>query len=167
MAKLDRAQRDKARARAAGAALLAYRKRSLVHYSQGSRRWSGITSHRNAARGEVPPFADCSAFATWCLWNGLYLTFREPDHVNGAGWRYGFTGSQIEHGRRVKAPDLWRGDLVFYAKSGSTPSHVAIVVGRREGRPMVVSHGSESGPLYLPWDYRRVVQARRYITTAI
>jgi cell wall-associated NlpC family hydrolase len=62
---------------------------------------------------------------------------------------------------------LWRGDLVFYAKSGSTPSHVAIVVGRREGRPMVVSHGSESGPLYLPWDYRRVVQARRYITTAI
>lgn len=88
---------------------------------------------------------------------------RRRDVVNGANWKAGFTGTQVAHGRRIKGGRLARGDLVFYANSGSTPRHVAICVGKRDGRAMVVSHGSESGPLYLRWDYRRVVQCRRYI----
>ena len=55
------------------------------------------------------------------------------------------------------------GDLVFYASRGTTPTHVAICVGHKQGRPYVISHGSESGPLFLPYGYRRVVQIRRYV----
>ena len=143
--------------------MLGYRNRARVHYTQGARRWSGITDGRNSARGQFPAYADCSAFTTWALWNGLYLLYREPDQVNGLGWNYGFTGTQIAHGRRVAPSKMTHGDLVFYASSGQTPTHVAICVGRKQGRPMVVSHGSESGPLYLPWNYRRHVQVRRHI----
>ena len=163
MAKLTRAQRERARARAANAALLGYRNRARVRYTQGAARWSGIKGRRNARQGEFPFYADCSAFATWCLWNALFIPYRKRDVVNGAAWKAGFTGTQIAHGRRVKAGALMAGDLVFYAARGTTPTHVAICVGRRNRKAMVVSHGSDSGPLYLPWDYRRVVQCRRYI----
>lgn len=163
MARLTRSQRVHARNAAAGAALLAWRHRGNVHYTQGSRRWSGITGTDNAALGQYPNWADCSAFATWCLWNGLYLPFHKRDVVNGLEWKYGFTGTQIKHGRRITGSQLRRGDLVFYATRGETPTHVAVCVGRKDGRPMVVSHGSEAGPLYLRWNYRRVIQCRRYV----
>ena len=165
MAKLTKAQRTRARKRAVQAALLGYHNRSRIHYSQnGSLRWYGIDRHRNASQGEYPRTADCSGFTTWCLWQGLYLAYDKPDVVNGYHWRAGYTGTQIEHGRRVTAGGMLRGDLVFYASRGSIPTHVAICVGRRsDGRKMVISHGSESGPLYLPYDYRRVVQIRRHI----
>ena len=166
MAKLTRAQRKRARSRAAQAALLARSHKGSVHYTQGAARWSGIARRRNSARGDYPTAADCSAFATWCLWNALYLTYGEPDTVNGARWQGGFTGTQIAHGRRIAPSKMLAGDLVFYG-SGSTPTHVAICVGKRDGKTMVVSHGSEAGPLYLPWNYRRVIQCRRYIHTGI
>lgn len=163
MATLTRAQRERARDRAAQAALLGYRHRSRVHYAQDSRRWRGITNRRNSARGEFPSYADCSGYTTWCLWNGLHLLYGKPDVVNGAHWRAGFTGTQVSHGRRIVASDLMRADLIFYAAAGTTPTHVAICVGRQRGRPVVVSHGSEAGPLFLPWNYRRVVAIRRHI----
>jgi hypothetical protein len=48
--------------------------------------------------------------------------------------------------------------------SGTSPSHVTIVVGRQQGVPMVVSHGSEPGPFFVRYDYRSdVMQIRRYI----
>ena len=84
-----------------------------------------------------------------------------------AAWQAGFTGTQIQHGRKITAGEMLAGDLVFYAGRGSTPTHVAICVGRKGDRAMVVSHGSESGPLYVPWNYRRVVQVRRYIHDAV
>jgi hypothetical protein len=38
------------------------------------------------------------------------------------------------------------------------------VVGRQDGVPMVVSHGSEEGPFFIRYDYRSdVMQFRRYI----
>ena len=147
--------------------MLGYRNRGRVHYTQGSARWSGIKGKRSSAQGEFPFYADCSAFCTWALWNALYLTFRKPDRVNGAAWKAGFTGTQIQHGRKITAGEMLAGDLVFYAGRGSTPTHVAICVGRKGDRAMVVSHGSESGPLYVPWNYRRVVQVRRYIHDAV
>ena len=143
--------------------MLGYRNRARVHYSQGATRWSGISGHRSAAHGEFPYNADCSAYTTWCLWNGLFLTYRKPDVVNRLDWDFGFTGTQIKHGRKITAGKMLEADLVFYASSGSTPTHVAICVGRKGSRPYVVSHGSESGPLFLPYDYRRHVQIRRYI----
>jgi len=163
MAKLTSEQRQRARRRAVNAALLAYRNRSRVHYTQGSRRWRGIDARRNAAQGEFPAYADCSAFTTWCLWNGLHLGYNKPDVVNGYRWRAGFTGTQIRHGRRITVGEMMEGDLVFYATYGYIPTHVAICVGRRYGRAYVISHGNESGPLFLPYSYRRLIQVRRYI----
>jgi NlpC/P60 family len=163
MAALTKADRDRARERAAHAALLSFHRRIHVHYTQGERRWNGISARKNARQGEFPFFADCSAFTTWCLWNGLFLPYRKPDVVNGLAWRRGFTGTQIRHGRKIKARAMMAGDLVFYASSGRVPTHVAICVGRKGDRPYVISHGSESGPLFLRWDYRRVIEVRRYI----
>lgn len=37
--------------------------------------------------------------------------------------------SQIKNGSYVKKSDLQKGDLVFYSKGGSTPTHVAIYIG--------------------------------------
>ena len=169
MAKLSSTQRKRARWRAAQAALLGYRNREHVHYTQGSARWSGIRDRKSAFQGEFPSSADCSGYTTWALWNGLYLAYRKPDIVNGCGWLAGFTGTQIRHGRKVDgAARMLRGDLVFYATSGETPTHVAICVGRnRDDKPMVVSHGSEAGPLYLPFSYRRHIEIRRYVHDGI
>lgn len=106
---------------------------------------------------------NCSAFATWCLWNGLYLAFGLGDVVNGQHWKAGFTGTMAEHGREVvHLAKVLPGDCVLY---GPAPSyeHVAIVVSNKNGKPIVVSNGSDPGPFLLPYNYRPVGQIRRYI----
>lgn len=160
------AKRIRARDRAVQAAMLALHHSGAIHYTQGSRRWDGIRLHKNARLGQYPLYADCSAFATWCLWNGLVLSgFTSRDTVNGAHWAAGYTGTMLSHGKAVKhRGNVQRGDCVIYG-SGFPGHHTAIVVGRRsDGKIMVVSHGSEAGPFYLPYDYRRDIMAvRRYI----
>jgi cell wall-associated NlpC family hydrolase len=126
------------------AAMLGYAHRSTIHYTMGPLRMWGV---KNKVRPpKVPPYEDCSSFATWCYWvagakdpNGPAFNF------NG----YGYTGTQIQAGRSISTTRLKRGDLVFYGRR-SVPSHVAIYVG--DGR--VVSHGSEVGPLLLSRTYR-------------
>jgi cell wall-associated NlpC family hydrolase len=91
------------------------------------------------------------------LWQGLGH-FHLADHVNGAGWRAGYTGTLLQHGKLVRYRKAI-GDLVIYG-NGPPGKHVAIYV----GHGMVISHGSEAGPFHLPWNYRRdVMQTRRYI----
>jgi hypothetical protein len=161
---LSRDHRIRARDRAVQAALLGLHHKAEIHYTQGGRRWDGIRLHKNARRGEYPLFADCSAFVTWCLWNGLHLGFGLDDLVNGAHWTGGFTGTMLHNGRAVvDLSSVQRADAVIY---GASPNgeHTAIIVGVHAGVPMVVSHGSEAGPFYLPYDYRRDVRSiRRYI----
>lgn len=79
--------------------------------------------------------------------------------MNGQNWKAGYTGTMRDHGKRiVNTPgDILRGDCVIYS------GHVAIVVGWKNRVPMVVSHGSEGGPYYVRWNYRRPLQVRRYI----
>lgn len=159
---LNRQQRAIARERTVQAAMLGLRHAREVHYTQDARRWEGINQHLVAAHGHFPDHADCSAYATWCLWNGLKLPFGVGDIVNGANWSAGFTGTMAQHGELV-THHYRRGDLVLY---GGPPNyeHVAIVVGRKDGKLIVVSHGSEGGPYLLPFDYRHDVgQIRRYI----
>lgn len=157
---LDLDARKHCRDRVVQAAELAWNNAATVHYTQGGKRWNGIRNNRDARLGTFPHWADCSSFVTWCLWNGLFLKYGKPDDVNGLGWKAGNTATLIQHGRRVDSPvDMLRGDLVFYGH----PRHVAIMVGRRNGHPMAVSHGSEGGPFYVRYDYRTVTQVRRYI----
>ena len=92
--------------------------------------------------------------------------FHVRDVVNGAAWKSGYTGTQLDHGERIDGRfKPQRADLVLYG-TGYPGHHVAIVIGRRkaDGKLMVVSHGSEGGPYFLPFDYRSdVMQLRRYI----
>lgn len=126
------------------AAMLGYAHRSTIHYTQTPLRMFGVRFKVRPPK--VPPYEDCSSFATWCYW---VAGAKDP---NGPAFNYngyGYTGTQINAGRQIPSSALKRGDLVFYG-SRSVPSHVAIYVG--DGR--VVSHGSEVGPLLLPRTYR-------------
>lgn len=155
--------RVKARDLAVNAAELQLRHKGEVHYTQGTKRWEGIAKDLKAFQGEFPHNGDCSSSATWWLWNGLDH-FGCRDTVNGLAFRAGFTGTMLTHGKRVvHLENVLRCDCVIYGNGGSG-EHVAMVVGRRNGVIMVISHGSEAGPFYLPYNYRRdIMQIRRYI----
>jgi hypothetical protein len=157
-------QKAQARDRAVQAAWLGYNHKAVLHYTQGGNRWEGIANRKNAKRGSYPNYADCSSYATWCLWNGLYLGFQSSDVVNAASWRAGYTGTMLSNGAPVgKLANVLPGDLVLYGR-GKPGEHVAIVVAVKSGVPMVISHGSEAGPFYVPYNYRSdVMGIRRYI----
>lgn len=149
-------QRILARRRIKRAALRAARYRWVIHYTQRGRRWDFI-------RGRCAPwqhayYADCSALATWLHWTAVARVYRLGDFVNGAGWQAGYTGTMVQHGVRISRPRLV-GDCVFYGGTRSVPGHVAVYI----GNGLVVSHGSEAGPMLVPWAYRPVNQVRRYI----
>ena len=162
---LSRDQRIQCRDRVVQAALLAVHNNPQVHFSMDvAHRWDGIANHRNARLGQLPTHADDSSFATWCLWNGLFLGFGLGDLVSGAGWTAGNTGTMLSHGKPVRhLANVRRGDCVFYG-SGPPGRHVTIVVGKQGGVPVVVSHASEQGPFSLIYNYRHdVMGIRRYI----
>src|SRR3982751_6123357 len=129
--------RKKAREIAYKAALLGFQRRDEIHYTQGAMRWQGINENLRAWKGQFPRHADCSAFATWCIWNGL-AHFNVRDTVNGANWKAGFTGTMLRHGKRVMHRDnILRGDCVIYGQKGTVGAHTAICI----GGGMVISHG--------------------------
>lgn len=122
-------------------AMFGYYNRGVIHYTQGPSRMEGV--RKKLRPPKCPHWEDCSSFATWAYWvSGA----SDPNHLRYNGW--GYTGTQTPHGRHVSQAQLQPGDLVFYGRW--SVSHVAVYVGH--GR--VVSHGSESGPLFLPTNYR-------------
>ena len=139
------------------AAIVGLKHANQQHYTQGELRWSGIDRHRVASRGEFPFWSDCSAFVTWCFWNGLFLRGHHSDIVNGQRWRAGYTGTLLEHGRSVRSPIP--GDAIIYGSSWPG-EHTALYT----GGGLVVSHGGDPGPQLLPWRYRGdILSIRRYI----
>jgi hypothetical protein len=162
---LSKANRTRARDRCSQAAWLAYNHKGAVHYTQGARRWEGIRRELNARTGRYPGYCDCSSFATWCLWNGLYLGFGCRDTVNGTAWKAGYTGTMLNHGKPVQhLENVLRSDCVIYGRAGTNGAHTAIVVSFKGATPYVISHGSEAGPFFVPYNYRKdIIQIRRYI----
>lgn len=160
---LSASHRSDARKRAVKAALVGYSHKSAIHYTQSAKRWEGIKDTRYSAKGQYPNYADCSAFVTWCIWNGLYVPYKVRDTVNGQAWKAGYTGTMLSHGKRViHIANVLTADAVIYG--GGNGEHTAIVVEKRNGIPFVVSHGSEAGPFLLPYNYRSDVNCfRRYI----
>lgn len=132
--------------RCVAAALLTYRNRDAIHYTQGPARMGGVRF------GIMPPhfpeFEDCSSMYTW--WK---FAAGAPD-PNDLGYNgEGYTGTQANHGEYVidpSAPGTPLTTAVFYGGSGSDTEHVAMVV----SSGMVVSHGSEGGPYLIPVMYR-------------
>jgi hypothetical protein len=152
---LHAAHRAIARTETVNAALLGYHNAPALHYSEESNRWDGIEHHLDARKGQFPHYADCSSFGSWCYWNGLHLRFGVRDVVNGEDWGGGNTASMVRHGKRVvHIQNVQKADSVIYGPSESDTLHTAIVVGVVNGVPMVISNGSEAGPLYLPYNYR-------------
>lgn len=140
---------------------LAVARASFMRYTQEPERWEGIAKHVRSYRGDVPQHADCSAFATWILWDAT-LRFQPRDFVNGTGWKSGHTGTLVTKGRRVSPDRLRPLDLVFYGNEVWRPEHVAVYVGAGH----VVSFGSDPGPFLLPVRYRPDVHIwapRRYV----
>lgn len=146
------------------AAMLGVRNAPAIHYTWDPIRWEGIAKHCRSYRGQFPHHADCSAFASWDLWDATrgYLV---GDFINGTGWQSGHTGTLVKHGRKVSLSNLHLLDLVFYGDEGWRPEHVAVYVGGGK----VVSFGSEPGPFLLNVRYRTDVglwAPRRYIVAA-
>lgn len=157
-------QRREARRKTVRAAFVALENRERIHYTQGPRRWEGIDKGLRVWRGQCPNYADCSSFATWCLWQGLGH-FRLPDLVNGARWEAGYTGTMVSHGKQVvHEGNVLVGDLALYGNPLGGSGHVAIVARVGRGGIRVISFGSEPGPFLLPLRYRSdLKQIRRYI----
>lgn len=163
MLDLTAAQQARVRRLGVRACMLSVHRRAEMHYTQDVRRWEGITNHVRSYRGDVPFHADCSAFATWILWDATRRYDKaDRDFVNAMGWKSGHTGTLVQHGQKVSLDSLRLLDLVFYGNEIWRPQHVAVYVGKGK----VVSFGSEPGPLLLPTRYRSDVgiwAPRRYL----
>lgn len=131
-----------------------------VHYTEGPNRWGAITNHLEIRRGQYLRAGDCSSTATWLLWNALHVPYGVRDVVNGCDWRAGYTGTILQHGKRViHEGNAQVGDLAIYG-NGWPGQHVAVCL----GGGWVFSHGSEAGPYKLPLHYRPdLMQIRRCI----
>jgi len=131
---------------------LAYRNAPSVHYTQGSLRWQGINRNLHAKRGQFPNYADCSSLYTWAWWNAIGSG---PDVLNGAHWLYGYTGTLATHGARIGTVVL--GAAILYG-GGWPYAHVTGYC----GGGFCLSHGSEAGPLKVPYNYRPIGQVRKH-----
>lgn len=120
-----------------------------IHYAQ-LRPIDGLTSPR-----KLPLSTDCSGFVTLCYkWAGA------PD-PNGRGYDgYGYTGTLLEHMRQVSQAQARAGDLVLWADSVRT-RHVAMVLDTGSD-PLLVSHGSEPGPLRIRFSSEHQYFVRKF-----
>jgi hypothetical protein len=143
---------DKKRNIIEATAMVGYMNRYSIHYTQSSLRMQGVRNRIEPPH--FPMWEDCSSFSTWCYW---VSKASDPNGLNYDG--QGYTGTLVNHGRKVYLSQAKIGDLIFYGWSGGIPTHVAVYIGN--GR--VVSHGSEAGPLLLPATYRPITTIRSYI----
>lgn len=127
------------------AAMEGYNYRGHIHYTQGPARMD-IVRHKRMPPWHGDIWEDCSSSVTAWFWIGK---LPDPNHLGYNG--QGYTGTLAVHGVRVTFPKP--GDFAFY-KPPYPYGHVAMCVGYQNGVPMVVSHGGESGPSYVPWNYR-------------
>lgn len=106
----------------------------------------------------LPWYTDCSEFVTT-----IYHWAGAPD-PNGLGYNgYGWTGTMLDHGTSIPLFSARRGDVVIW---GSAPGHHTAVLTENgtSGDPLIVSHGSERGPLELRLSSENAAQGGRFAT---
>src|SRR5712675_1588277 len=90
-------------------------------------------------RRALPLATDCSGFTTLC-----YFLAGAPD-PNGLGYiGYGYTGTLLRHLPHIGASRAQRGDIVVW---GRYPGRHCAVLIEPGDDPLLVSHGSEPGPI--------------------
>ncbi len=130
----------------------------------------GYSMARPYARPPYPPtqhFAnDCSGTLKLLFeWAGI------PSQ-DGEAWGYGNTATMANAKGAYHVPmnpgDWFPLDHVFYKEhsgpfQGGGGEHVTMLTHKEDGHWHVISHGSDSGPKNLPYDYRSdFVAVRRY-----
>lgn len=142
---LDAASPDSPRDLVVAQALWWVRNAALITYQQ-RRPMSPLKA--------VPRVGDCSESSTLCYrWAGL------PDPNGNAYDGTGYTGTLIEHGRRIAWQKAKPADLVFYGRNG-WPTHVAVVIDGGQ----VMSFGSTPPRIWSRIDYRSdVLYAHDYL----
>jgi hypothetical protein len=118
------------------------------HTSSIGRRWQGISEQ--IAPPSVPQYADCSSLCTWLLWLARDHGAHDP---SADDWRYGDTETMIQHGTKRTVEAAQPGDMFHYYRP-DWGGHVAVMVGRSQGVPWLVSFGQQGGPYYVRYDYR-------------
>jgi len=113
-------------------------------------RW-GVANKAQIHYQQVRPFplnsnlpltTDCSGYATLC-----YFLAGAPD-PNGLNYNhYGYTGSLLQHGKKISLSEAQPGDLIVYG--AGTGDHVAIIVENDGKDPMTISMGQDSDPSYV------------------
>ncbi len=132
---------------------------SKIAYSQdGNVRLGAL-----GKKATLPLATDCSAFATLCYcWAGA-------PNPNGPGAfdsrQPAFTGSMLDHCRRIPRSAAQPGDLVVWTPP-SRGQHVCIVVSRGPD-PMLISHGDDTGPKKLRFSAEDGYQRRNGHGTAV
>lgn len=119
-----------------------------IHYTESTAR----DDYLHGAKGHLPLSTDCSGFVTYCYWAaGL------PD-PSGLDYRYlGFTGTLLsnayKHGRVTTDLAAARpGDPIVIGPGTGWHATICVEAG---ADPIVVSHGSEPGPLSEHQSYDR------------
>ena len=123
-----------------------------IGYSQDG----GVRLGALGVKGSLPLATDCSAFATLCYsWAGA-------PNPNARGTydprQSAFTGSMLDHCRRIPRSAAQAGDLVVWTPP-TRGQHVALVVAPGPD-PLLVSHGDDSGPKKLRFSAEDAYQRR-------
>jgi len=119
-----------------------------IHYTEDTRR----DDYLHGAKGHLPLWTDCSGWVTYCYWAaGL------PD-PSGLDYRYlGYTGTLLsnayKHGRvTTDLAQARPGDPIVIGPGNGWHTTICVQSG---ADPIVVSHGSEPGPLSEHQSYDR------------
>jgi lysozyme family protein len=154
----DAATEDPIRAKIVEWALWGVTNTARIAYSQGGSRLAALDTP-----GALPLATDCSAFATLCYaWAGAPNPNADGPY-DARGMNY--TGSMLGHCRQISARAAKPGDLVVWTPP-HTGSHVCLLV--ETGRdPMLVSHGSDAGPLKIRFSVEDAFQRRAGHGTAV
>lgn len=125
---------------------------AAIHYAQVR-----PMDHLNMVEA-LPWTTDCSEFVTT-----IYKWAGAPD-PNGRGYDgLGYTGTMLDHGVSIPLFQVRKGDVVIW---GSFPGHHTAVFTEdgSAGDPLIVSHGSERGPLELRLSNENAAQGGRPTT---
>lgn len=92
---------------------------------------------------KLPVTTDCSGFATMCCYQA-----GAPD-PNGLAYNgQGYTGTMLNHLKKIPLAAAQPGDLIVYGAAAGHGHHVVVIV-EAGPDPLVASHGMERGPMLL------------------